>query len=261
MRRWAAAPERPGASETEQDVRRQLAAAIARVDDVTTALLDEALTDLGLSGREAAAAAATLTAAFAAWPLAPADLDAFEDMLAVLRRAAAPDAAREVQVIDGDGGEVLLVLAARNLPAGQLGELREAVRQVLGLAGQHAGHDQPPAKPPPREDSPQVTTGRPLRLAGAGFGRRGFPAAGAAGHRVRHDRIPVPAASWLPRRPGRPGRPPSSACWGRSKSSRPAAGTGHPPPADPAECAVPVLGAAVPAGPAARCAVGRRLAA
>ena len=129
-------------------MRRQLAAAITRVDDVTTALLDEALTDLGLSGREAAAAAATLTAAFAAWPLAPADPDAFEDMLAVLRRAAAPDAAREVQVIDGDGGEVLLVLAARNLPAGQLGELREAVRRVLGLAGQHAGHDQPPGEAP-----------------------------------------------------------------------------------------------------------------
>ncbi len=148
MRRWAAAPERSGASETEQDVRRQLAAAIARADDVTTALLDEALTDLGLSGREAAAAAATLAAAFAAWPLAPPAPDAFEDMLAVLRRAAAPDAAREVQVIDGAGGEVLLVLAARNLPAGQLGELREAARQVLGLAGQHAGHDQPAGEAP-----------------------------------------------------------------------------------------------------------------
>ena len=148
MRRWAAAPERPAAGETGQDVRRQLAAAIARVNDVTTALLDEALTDLGLSGREAAAVSATLAAAFAAWPLAPAGPDAFEDMLAVLRRAAAPDAAREVRVIDGDGGEVLLVLAARNLPAGQLGELREAARQVLGIAGQHAGHDQPAGEAP-----------------------------------------------------------------------------------------------------------------
>jgi len=130
MRRWAASPARPPAGQDGQQVRRELAAAIARADAITSGHLTDALADLGLSNRESAAAAATLAAAFAAWPLPPAgDPAVFEDMLAVLQRAASPDAPPAVQLIAGEADEVLLVLAARDLPPDQLSALRAAARR------------------------------------------------------------------------------------------------------------------------------------
>jgi len=123
-----------------RDVHRQLTAAVAEIDKTITAHLDAALSDMGFSGPEAAALAAALAAAFAAAapadPAAPTAPDAFEVLLAVLRRAAAPAGAPGVQVLDGDDGEVLLVLAARNVPPGQLAGLRRAARQFLADAGQ-----------------------------------------------------------------------------------------------------------------------------
>lgn len=141
MRRWAGAPSPgPAAGDAEREVRRQLADAIAQVDKAITAHLDAALADLGFSGGEAAVLAATLAAAFAAAGAAdqasPVVPDAFETLLTVLRRAAGPAEERKVQVIAGDDGEMLLVLAARNLAPGQLAELRQAARQFLARAGQ-----------------------------------------------------------------------------------------------------------------------------
>ena len=132
MRRWAAAPPRPGRDGSGHEVHRQLTAAIAQVDELTSALLTEALADLGLAGGEAAAVCATLAAAFAAWPPAPPGPAEFEDLLAVLDRAADPGTAPAVQLIAGDTGDVLLVLAARNLPAGQLRALRAAAQRPDG---------------------------------------------------------------------------------------------------------------------------------
>ncbi len=138
MRRWAAAP--PAAGPAGRDVHRQLTAALARLDKTITAHLDAAFVDMGFSGPEAAVLAATLAAAFAAagpaGPAAPAAPAGFEVLLAVLRLAAAARPAPEVQVLDGDDGEVLLVLAARGAPPGQLDELRRAARQFLAGAGQ-----------------------------------------------------------------------------------------------------------------------------
>jgi len=135
MRRWAAAP--PPAGAAARDVHRQLTAAVAQVNQAITAHLDAALAHMGFRGRKAAGLAAALAAAFApAGPAAPTAPDAFKVLLAVLRGAAAPAGAREVQEIDGDDGEILLVLAARNVPPGQLAGLRQAARQFLADAGQ-----------------------------------------------------------------------------------------------------------------------------
>jgi len=134
MRRWAAARPRPGRNGAGYDVHRQLSAAIAQVDDLTAVLLAEALTDLGLPGGEAAAVAATLAAAFAAGPPAPASPDGFEALLAVLRRAADPGTAPTVRLIAGDTGDVLLVLAERDLPPAQFSALRAAAQASGGQA-------------------------------------------------------------------------------------------------------------------------------
>jgi hypothetical protein len=62
----------------DEQARRELAAAIARADELTAGHL--AVADLGLNSR-----ASTATATLAAWPMPPAsDPDLLEDMLAVL---------------------------------------------------------------------------------------------------------------------------------------------------------------------------------
>lgn len=130
MRRWAAAPGRRDGGPAGQKARRELAGAITRADTVIAGCLTEALADLGLSNREAAATGSVLAAAFAAWPLPPAgDPAVFKVLLGVLERAADPAAPPPVQVIAGDAGEVLLVLASRDLPAGQLAALQAAARR------------------------------------------------------------------------------------------------------------------------------------
>ena len=114
MRRWAAAPARAPAGQAGKRSRRELAAAIARADAVTSGLLADALADLGLSGRESAAAAATLTAAFAAWPLAPAATRQYSRTCWPCCAGPPPGRrARGPGDRTGTADEVLLVLAAR----------------------------------------------------------------------------------------------------------------------------------------------------
>ena len=118
-----------------------------------------------------------------------------------------------------------------------------------------------PGPRPPARSRRRVGRGHqqaPARRAGTG--RRGFPAARAAGHRVRHDRIPR-----LPGR-GHPGGRVSLAVR-RVPRAGPVrghrgrqAGTGQPRRADPAARPAAVLRAAMPAGPAVRRLVGRYLA-
>lgn len=135
MRRWAAAPSPgPAADPAEADVHRQAAAAVAETSRATAEQLAEALADLGFGGHEAAVLAATLAGAFAgpaASVAAPTVPEAFEVLLGVLRRAG-PGGRPAVQVIAGDADEVILVLAARTLPAAQRRELARAAQQAAG---------------------------------------------------------------------------------------------------------------------------------
>jgi hypothetical protein len=148
MRRWQAGHPAAGTTGRQREqVTAELAAALTAADGAAREALAEAFTDMGFTRPEAGVLAVfvarALAAGDAADPQAAVNPDAFEVLLAVLRRAG--DAARVVEVTAAGPGEIALYLVARDLPADQARQIGEDARHFL--AGRSAAGPGPAPVP------------------------------------------------------------------------------------------------------------------